>query len=170
MSDFTLPQPNAENVELAAANRRLTTAILGMTLLTGLVACLSYLAGRTVTQIRSQQAAAVTTEIPPPPLVIHPTSKPSPVAAIAAPAPVPAPIATPAASHGLYLQVGLMNPSTDRSMQDRLEQNGFTVKLLPLENSPSSRVLVGPIQSSAQQRELETKLAANGFQFFTRRL
>ena len=58
MSDMTFPQPNAENVELAAANRRLTTAILGMTLLMGLIACLSYLAGRTVTHIKNEEASA----------------------------------------------------------------------------------------------------------------
>src|SRR6187551_6339 len=92
MSDFTFPQPqgtpqlHSENRELAAANRRLTTAILGMTLLTGLIACLSYLAGRTVTQIRTETATVVRTEIPPGPVIVDPLGKPSPSIA-AAPAP-----------------------------------------------------------------------------------
>ena len=164
MSDLTFPPPNPENVELAAANRRLTTAILGMTLLTGLIACLSYLAGRTVTQIRSEPTTVVRTEIPPAPMVINPITKPSPAA------PVVTTPSAPQATQGVYLQVGLMDPALDRSMQDRLEKNGFTIRLLPLENSPSFRVLVGPIQSAGQQRELEMKLAANGYQYFVRRL
>lgn len=169
MSDFTFPQPQAtpqlhsENRELAAANRRLTTAILGMTLLTGLIACLSYLAGRTVTQIRTETATVVRTEIPPGPVVVNPLNKPSP--SIAAP---PAP-AAPVVPAGVYLQVGLIDPAVDRSMQDRLVARGFSVKLAPMENSPVSRLLVGPIQSASQQQDLESKLRTDGFQYFTRR-
>lgn len=164
MSDFTFPQPHqphSENMELAAANRRLTTAILGMTLLTGLVACLSYLAGRTVTHIRTETATVVRTEIPPGPVVITPLNKPSPSIA-------PTLVAAPAIGT-LYLQVGLLNPSLDRSMQDRLIALGYSVKLSPMENSPISRVLIGPILSAAQQQELESKLRADGFQHFRRR-
>ena len=164
MSDFTFPQPQAtpaphsENMELVAANRRLTTAILGMTLLTGLIACLSYLAGRTVTQIRTETATVVRTEIPPGPVVINPLNKPSPAVA---PPQVP--------TGALYLQVGLLNPAVDRSLQDRLVARGFSVKLSPMENSPVVRVLVGPIQSAPQQREIESRLSSNGFQYFLRR-
>jgi len=168
MSDFPLPQPtpqlHTENRELTLANRRLTTAILGMTLLTGLIACLSYLAGRTVTQIRTETATVVRTEIPPGPVVVQPMNKPSPSVA-AAPAPVP-----DAPPSGLYLQVGLIDPSIDRSMQDRLVARGYEVKLSRMDNSPISRVLVGPIQSTPQQKELETRLNADGFQYFRRRL
>ncbi|MFN0107054.1 MAG: SPOR domain-containing protein [Bryobacteraceae bacterium] len=161
MSDLTFSPPHSENMELAAANRRLTTAILGMTLLTGLIACLSYLAGRTVTQIRTETATVVRTEIPPGPVVISPlTNKPSPAFA---PDPVPVHAA------GLYLQVGLMNPAIDRTLQDRLVMAGYSVRVSPMENSPVSRVMVGPIQSTAQQRELESKLRSEGFQFFPRR-
>jgi cell division septation protein DedD len=169
MSDFTFPQPQAtpqlhtENRELALANRRLTTAILGMTLLTGLIACLSYLAGRTVTQIRTESATVVRTEIAPGPVVVNPINTPSPSIT-----PVP-PSAAPPVPAGLYLQVGLMDPAVDRSMQDRLVARGYAVKLAPMENSPVSRVLVGPIQSAPQQSELESKLNADGFQHFVRR-
>ena len=161
MSDLTFPPPHSENMELAAANRRLTTAILGMTLLTGLIACLSYLAGRTVTHIRSETATVVRTEIPPGPVVINPLNRPSPV-----PQPPPQ---TPVPASGLYLQVGLMNPAQDRTMQEKLVARGYGVHLVPMENSPVSRVLVGPIQTSTQQRELESKLTSDGFQFFPRR-
>lgn len=157
MSDLTFPPPHAENAELAAANRRLTTAILGMTLLTGLVACLSYLAGRTVTQIRTETANVVRTEIPPAPMVINPLRKPSPIPP------------EPVAEEQLYLQVGLVNPAVDSSMRQRLEMRGFTVKLAPMENSPVSRVLVGPIVSPAQQKEITDRLRAEGYQFFSRR-
>jgi hypothetical protein len=169
MSDFTFPQPqvsphvDSENRELTLANRRLTTAILGMTLLTGLVACLSYLAGRTVTQIRTEAATVIRTEIPPGPVVVSPLNKPSP--SFSAP-PAPAPSLVPA---GLYLQVGLIDPAVDRSMQDRLVARGYSVKLAPMENSPVSRLLVGPIQSAPQQQELASKLGADGFQYFLRR-
>ena len=164
MSDFTIPQPHAippphsENMELIAANRRLTTAILGMTLLTGLIACLSYLAGRTVTQIRTETATVVRTEIPPGPVVINPLNQPSPAVA---PPQVP--------TGALYLQVGLLNPAVDRSMQDRLVARGFNVKLAPMENSPNARILVGPIESAPQQREIESRLSSEGFQYFRRR-
>lgn len=173
MSDLTFPQPNAENAELAAANRRLTTAILGMTLLTGLVACLSYLAGRTVTHIKTE-TPTVRVEIPSAPVIVNPTPKPSPapVAQVAVPAPVPAaPPAAPASviPSGTYLQVGLMNPAQDKSMQERLVQRGYSVQLAPMENSPVARVLVGPVQTSEQQRELATKLQSDGYQFFPRR-
>lgn len=169
MSDFPFPRPDNENMELAAANRRLTTAILGMTLLTGLVACLSYLAGRTVTQIKTETATVTRTEIPAAPMVVHPLEKPSPVPAAAATAPVAALPAPVALSGGVYLQVGLMNPALDRSMQDRLEQQGLKVSLAPLENSTASRVLVGPFASNTQQSEVEAKLQALGFQYFPRR-
>jgi len=169
MSDFPFPRPDNENMELAAANRRLTTAILGMTLLTGLVACLSYLAGRTVTQIKTETATVTRTEIPAAPMVVHPLEKPSPLP-VAAPVSSVAPLPAPAAlSAGIYLQVGLMNPAYDRSMQERLEQQGLKVSLAPLENSTASRVLVGPLTSVAQQAEVEAKLRALGFQYFPRR-
>lgn len=164
MSDFPFPRPNTENMELAAANRRLTTAILGMTLLTGLVACLAYLAGRTVTHIKTETATVTRTEIPAGPVVVHPLEAP-PAAAIT-PSAKPAPASVPA---GSYLQVGLMNPALDRSMQDRLEQQGLKVSLAPLENSTAFRVLVGPFPSSTEQSQVESKLQALGFQYFPRR-
>ena len=163
MSDFTYPPPHSENMELAAANRRLTTAILGMTLLTGLVACLSYLAGRTVTQMRTETATVVRTEIPAPPVVVTPNGKPSAIAPILETPAVPA--------AGVYFQVGLMDPARDRSMQERLEKLGYKVRLAPMENNAAvSRVLVGPAATEQQQQELKGKLAGDGFQFFLRRM
>jgi cell division septation protein DedD len=177
MSDLTFPTPSSQNMELAAANRKLTTAILGMTLLTGLVACLAYLAGRTVTQIRNEPATIIRTEIPPPPVIVTPSPRPSPVVVAAAEAPAPSPVpaptvaapALPAPPTGLYLQVGLMNPNVDNSMRLRLQEAGFQVHLAGMEGSPASRVLVGPIASPAQQQQFEEKLREGGYQFFPRR-
>ena len=177
MSDLTFPPPNPENVDLAAANRRLTTAILGMVLLTGLVACMAYLAGRTVTHIRAETPATVRNEVAHGPLVVNPlpsktAAKPTTAAPVQPVAETAIPVSTetaPAPGPGLYLQVGLMDPLRDRSMQDRLAKSGFRVWLSPMEDSPNSRVLVGPILSPAQQKEMETKLAAEGFRFFQRR-
>jgi cell division protein FtsN len=170
MSDMTFPQPNAENVELAAANRRLTTAILGMTLLMGLIACLSYLAGRTVTHLKNEEASAGRQQAPSAPVVINPIKKPSPSVAVVPSVPVVAPAVPTAITAGNYLQVGLMNPSADRSMEARLTQLGYKVQLVPMENSAVSRVLVGPIASATEQKEISQKLQADGFQFFPRRL
>lgn len=170
MSDMTFPQPNAENAELAAANRRLTTAILGMTLLMGLIACLSYLAGRTVTHMKNEEASAGRTQAPAAPVVVNPVQKPSPSVSVVPSAPVAAPLAPPAVTAGSYFQVGLMNPTADRSMEDRLTQLGYKVKLLPMENSAVSRVLVGPMASAAEEKEISLKLQADGYQFFPRRI
>jgi cell division protein FtsN len=169
MSDMTFPQPNAENVELAAANRRLTTAILGMTLLMGLIACLSYLAGRTVTHIKNEEASAGRQQSPPTPVVVNPVQKPSPSVAVVPSTPVTTPLVPAGSPTGSYLQVGLMNPAVDRSMETRLTQLGYKVKLLPMENSAVSRVLVGPMASAAEEKELSLKLQADGYQFFPRR-
>lgn len=170
MSDMTFPQPNAENVELAAANRRLTTAILGMTLLMGLIACLSYLAGRTVTHIKNEEASAGRQQAASGPVIINPIKKPSPAVAVIPSVPVYTPTAPAAVTTGSYLQVGLMNPATDRSMETRLTQLGYKVHLVPMENSAVSRVLVGPIASATEQKEISLKLQADGYQFFPRRL
>ena len=170
MSDMTFPQPNAENVELAAANRRLTTAILGMTLLMGLIACLSYLAGRTVTHIKNEEASAGRQQSASTPVVVNPVQKPSPLVAVVPSTPVATPLAPAAIPTGSYLQVGLMNPAVDRSMEARLTQLGYKVKLLPMENSTVSRVLVGPMASAAEEKEISLKLQADGYQFFPRRL
>lgn len=152
-------------MELAAANRRLTTAILGMTLLIGLVACLSYLAGRTVTHIRSETATVVRTEIPPGPVVVQPLAKPSP--SLRNDLPPANPTIDPAP--GLYFQVGLVNPAVDRTMQERLAKRGFAFALAPMENSSVMRLLVGPIESPERQREIAATLAQDGFQYFPRR-
>jgi cell division protein FtsN len=62
-----------------------------------------------------------------------------------------------------------MNPAVDRSMEARLTQLGYKVKLLPMENSTVSRVLVGPMASAAEEKEISLKLQTDGYQFFPRR-
>ena len=113
MSDMTLPSPRAEAQELAATNRRLMTAILGMVLLTGLIACMSYLAGRTVTQMKMETVTPTQTVINPPPLVVEPKTKPSP--AVVATVKVP----TPAAQTQMYWQVGIVRPD-ESHIQDQI--------------------------------------------------
>lgn len=54
------------NEKLANANRKLVAVAVGMTLLMGLVACVAYLAGRSVTMIRARQSET------PSPRVIEP--------------------------------------------------------------------------------------------------
>lgn len=178
MSDMSYPTQPSENLELAAANRKLTTAILGMTLLMGLVACLSYLAGRTVTHIRTAEAAAAAPKPAVEPVVVQPLRKPSPTVVVeAAPAPepptvsTPAPVSTvPAPPSGTYLQVGLLDPIKDASLRDQVVAKGFSVALAPMENSPVARLLVGPVHSNAEQQTLSERLRAAGYpQHFPRR-
>lgn len=162
MSDMTLPSPRPDAQELAATNRRLTTAILGMVLLTGLIACMSYLAGRTVTQMRMETITPTQTVINPPPLVIEPKTKstPAPVA-IAAAAPVP--VATQ-----MYWQVGIVKPE-ESHIQDMLQARGYAFKLAPFEDTRNFRVLVGPVTNPQEQAALDARLTADGLQHFLRR-
>lgn len=162
MSDMTLASPRAETQELVLTNRRLTTAILGMVLLTGLIACMSYLAGRTVTQMRMETVTPTQTVINPPPLVIEPKTKPSPAVVAAAPAPAPL-VATQ-----LYWQVGIVKPE-ESHIQELLQARGYAFKLAPFEDTRNFRVLVGPVTNPQEQASLDARLTADGLQHFLRR-
>jgi len=161
MSDMTLPSPRAEAHELVLTNRRLTTAILGMVLLTGLIACMSYLAGRTVTQMKMETVTPTQTVINPPPLVIEPKTKP-------APAPVAAVAPAPAAPTQMYWQVGIVKPE-ESHIQDMLQARGYAFKLAPFEDTRNFRVLVGPVTNPQEQATLDARLTADGLQHFLRR-
>jgi hypothetical protein len=180
MGDTPLSTPNAASYELALANRKLVTVVMGMTLLMGLVACLAYLAGRSVTGIRAQQAAPA---VLPPPVVVE--KSPVPVAA-AVPAPIPAsvpastPFAAPAAapqaapasvaSEGqrLFLQVAAGEVSDFQPLRSNLEKDGLPLEVVLIEGK--HRLLVGPVRDAAQKREFEAVLTAAGHPFFARRL
>ena len=180
MGDTPLSTPNAASYELALANRKLVTVVMGMTLLMGLVACLAYLAGRSVTGIRAQQAAPAAL---PPPVVVE--KSPVPVAA-AVPAPIPAsvpastPFAAPAAapqaapasvaSEGqrLFLQVAAGEVSDFQPLRSNLEKDGLPLEVVLIEGK--HRLLVGPVRDAAQKREFEAVLTAAGHPFFARRL
>ena len=161
MSDMTLPSPRPDAQELAATNRRLTTAILGMVLLTGLIACMSYLAGRTVTQMKMETITPTQTVINPPPLVIEPKTKPTP-------APVAAAVPAPAAPTQMYWQVGIVKPE-ESHIQDMLQARGYAFKLAPFEDTRNFRVLVGPVTNPQEQAALDERLTADGLQHFLRR-
>ncbi|MBM3766180.1 MAG: hypothetical protein FJW32_12390 [Acidobacteria bacterium] len=158
MSDLTLPSPRAEAQELAQSNRRLTTAILGLVLLTGLIACMSYLAGRTVTQMKMETVRPTQTVINPPPLVIEPKTKAAPVVVAAA----------PAAPTQLYWQVGIVKPE-ESHIQDLLQVRGYAFKLAPFEDTRNFRVLVGPVTNPQEQATLDARLTSDGLQHFLRR-
>jgi hypothetical protein len=157
MSDMTLPSPRPDAQELAATNRRLTTAILGMVLLAGLIACMSYLAGRTVTQMKMETVTPTQTIINPPPLVIEPKTKPAPAVVASAP------FATQ-----WYWQVGIVKPE-ESHIQDLLQARGYAFKLAPFEDTRNFRVLVGPVTNPQQQAALDARLTADGLQHFLRR-
>lgn len=176
MSDVSLPPSHQGQADLAAANRKLTSAILGMTLLTGLIACMSYLAGRTVTHMKTESANITRTEIPAPPVVVTPAEKhiggvaPPPAAPPPATSPSPAHVTPPVASSETYWQVGIVNPAAESYLQDRLKKLGLEFRLSPMEDSPHSRVLVGPLRDVEEQSAIEGILRQNGFQYFKRRL
>ncbi|MBM3757885.1 MAG: hypothetical protein FJW38_28370 [Acidobacteria bacterium] len=156
---MTLPSPRAEAQELAQTNRRLKTAILGMVLLTGLIACMSYLAGRTVTQMKMETVTPTQTVINPPPLVIEPKTKPAPVVAIAP---------FQAAPTQLFWQVGIVKPE-ESHIQDLLQARGYAFKLAPFEDTRNFRVLVGPVTNPQEQATLDARLTSDGLQHFLRR-
>jgi cell division protein FtsN len=183
MGDTHLPSPEAASYELALANRKLVTVVMGMTLLMGLVACLAYLAGRSVTGIRAEQAAP--RALPPPvvversPAPVTPSvaqAAPAPVPPPAAPVPVPAPVvsapapaaATAPSGQRLFLQVAAGEVSDFQPLRSELEKAGFPTEVVRLDNK--HRLLVGPIQDPAQKQEFESRLTASGHAFFARKL
>lgn len=175
MGDSQLSTPDAASYELALANRKLVTVVMGMTLLMGLVACLAYLAGRSVTGIRAQQAAPA---VIPPPVIVEK----SPVAAIAPPAPVaepaPAPPHTPAPAapvpsatltgSRLFLQVAAGEISDFQPLRSELERAGLPLEVVLIENK--HRLLVGPIKDAEQKRKFEGHLESGNYPYFARRL
>ena len=177
MGDSQLSTPDAASYELALANRKLVTVVMGMTLLMGLVACLAYLAGRSVTGIRAQQAAPA---VIPPPVIVEKSA----VAAVAPPAPAaepaPAPPApappTPAASvpaatltgSRLFLQVAAGEISDFQPLRSELEHAGLPLEVVLIENK--HRLLVGPIKDAEQKRKFEAQLESGNHPYFARRL
>jgi cell division septation protein DedD len=108
----------------------------------------------------------------PGPLVIEPLRETvSPAPALMAPA---APIqastpACPSATGDVYFQVGLVNFPQGSDLVEQLKQQGYTVKLAPLEGTSSHRVLVGPVNDAAVQEVTGRKLREQGYTFFRRR-
>lgn len=177
MGDTHLPNPEGASYELALANRKLVTVVMGMTLLMGLVACLAYLAGRSVTGIRAERSVPI---VAPPPVVVEAPAAPAPKATVpAAPAPAAkvaappvapqpaAPVASPSGPQ-LYLQVAAGSPADLAPLQKQLAQRDLPLQIVQLDDK--HRLLVGPVRDSAQQKEFEKRLAEAGKQYFPRRL
>ena len=171
MGDLHLPTPESASYELALANRKLVTVVMGMTLLMGLVACLAYLAGRSVTGIRATQESRM---VVPPPVIVEPSAQIEAPPAMPAPAvdPPPAPSAvvekaTPGTPR-VYLQVAAAELPTFQPLRSQLEQAGFPLEVKRIEGK--HRLLVGPIQDDKQQQEFASRLRAAGHPCFARRL
>ena len=171
MGELHLPTPEASSYELALANRKLVTVVMGMTLLMGLVACLAYLAGRSVTGIRATQESRT---VVPPPVVVEPSPKieETPAAPTPAVEPPPAPSAvvekaTPPSAH-LYLQGAAAELPTFQPWRSQLEHAGYPLEVKRMDGK--HRLLVGPIQNEGQQQEFSARLTAAGYSFFARRL
>lgn len=182
MGESHLPTPEATSYELALANRKLVTVVMGMTLLMGLVACLAYLAGRSVTGIRAEQAAPA---VLPPPVIVDRTvasSSPAPAVPVDTTAPVatPLPVASPAEASSpaiatsapnaqrLFLQVAAGEIPDFQPLRLTLEQAGFPLVVVLIDDK--HRLLVGPVRDQAQKQEFETRLTDGGHQYFARRL
>ncbi len=182
MGESHLPTPEAASYELALANRKLVTVVMGMTLLMGLVACLAYLAGRSVTGIRAEQASSsalpppvIVERSPPPPLsapAAQPVARMTPPNLPAAPSTteaLPQAAATvPPNGPRLFLQVAAGEVPDFQPLRSELQQAGFPIEIVLIENK--HRLLVGPIQSQAQKQDFETRLSSAGHPFFARRL
>ena len=168
MGDSHLPNPEAASYELALANRKLVTIVMGMTLMMGLIACLSYLAGRSVTGIRTEKAILA---VVPPPVIVEAPSAPIqrtktslPLAA----APIPAPVVASLVGPQLYLQVAAGSEADLAPLRSNLEKVALPLRTVLIDDI--FRLLVGPVRDSAHQKELEGKLREGGRQFFHRRL
>ena len=167
MGDSPLPNPEAASYELALANRKLVTIVMGMTLMMGLIACLSYLAGRSVTGIRTEKARPA---IIPPPVIVEAPSAPLVSAKVSPPRPAPAPTPIVASLVGpqLYLQVAAGAESDLVPLRSQLQKDALPVRIVLIDRL--FRLLVGPVRDSAHQSELEGKLREAGRPFFQRRL
>jgi len=170
MGDSHLPNPQAASYELALANRKLVTIVMGMTLMMGLIACLSYLAGRSVTGIRAEKARPAI--IPPPVIVEAPSApiqraQPSPAPA-SVPVPAPVPVVASLVGPHLYLQVAAGSESDLVPLRSKLEKEELPQRTVLIDNT--FRLLVGPLRDSAHQKEIEGKLREAGRPFFQRRL
>lgn len=177
MGESHLPTPEAASYELALANRKLVTVVMGMTLLMGLVACLAYLAGRSVTGIRAEQMTGAV--IPPPVIVDKPVTveKRSPPLAAAPEVPLAAPASVPVvapapqpSSEGprLFLQVAAGEVSDFQPLRSQLEQAGLPIEVVLIDDK--HRLLVGPVRDQAEKHEFESRLRGAGHLFFSRRL
>jgi len=166
MGDSNLPNPQAASYELAMANRKLVTIVMGMTLMMGLIACLSYLAGRSVTGIRAEKARPAV--IPPPVIVEAPSApiqRPKPSLPIA---PAPVPVLASLVGPQLYLQVAAGSESDLVPLRSKLEKEALPQRTVLIDNT--FRLLVGPLRDSVHQKEIEGKLREAGRPFFHRRL
>lgn len=177
MGESHLTAPEAASYELALANRKLVTVVMGMTLLMGLVACLAYLAGRSVTGIRANQENRI---VVPAPVIVQPDPKAEkPVAvpvveAVATPAvvPVPVPESVPAEEKAvarvprLYLQVAAAEFPDFQPLRSELERDGYPLEVIRLDDK--HRLLIGPLRDEQQRSEFEARLAAAGRPFFLR--
>lgn len=173
MGDSQLSTPEAASYELALANRKLVTVVMGMTLLMGLVACLAYLAGRSVTGIRAQQAAPA---VVPPPVIVEKSPVAETKAPATAPAPLPVPPAPPAVAPvsatltgpRLFLQVAAGEIADFQPIRSALERAGLPLEVILIDDK--HRLLVGPVKDAEQKREFEAVLATHNFPYFSRRL
>jgi hypothetical protein len=195
MGESHLTAPEAASYELALANRKLVTVVMGMTLLMGLVACLAYLAGRSVTGIRANQESRM---VVPPPVIVEPEAKgeepvaepvatpvPSPTVTpvssptvtpvapptappVAAPAPVDHPVAgtVPGRIRRLYLQVAAAELPGFQPLRSELERAGFPLEIARIDRK--HRLLVGPLRDEQQKVELQMRLTAAGHPSFVR--
>ena len=166
MGDSHLPNPQAASYELALANRKLVTIVMGMTLMMGLIACLSYLAGRSVTGIRAEKARPAI--IPPPVIIEAPSAPIQRTKTVPSPAPAPLPVVASLVGPQLYLQVAAGAESDLAPLRSKLEKDAFPLRTVLIDQS--FRLLVGPVRDDAHQRELEEKLRAADRPFFQRRL
>ena len=184
-----------KSAELAKTNKKLVTVVMGMTLLLGLVACLAYLAGRSITSMKSQSAEV---KVPLSIVVDSPKAKaeiaqaaaiaaapvveasaivavtkpiiaapPVAVAPVAIDAPKAVSLAAPAKGE-LYLQVGYVDKAQAAGLAATIAAKGFSAKTVAGDSESTSRVIIGPIQV-AEMAATQARLMDAGFESFPRR-
>lgn len=172
-TDPTMIREEADRQVMALTSRQMTATLLAAVLMTGLMAGIAYVAGRSINSGPEEPAEAA-----PVPAVTQPVPNPAPapsagaVASAVQPAPAaaalnaPAVLVTPGRAEK-YLQVCAVDRGVGEIFVDVLARKGFVVRLAEGPDAKTFRVLVGPLEG-ADIAKTKAALEKVGFAPFVR--
>jgi cell division protein FtsN len=151
-----------ESRTVMLGSREFTAMVLGAILLIGLVACIGYIAGRSITTAQYLEEEATFKPDLKNAIVVDPVKEQAP------PAPAPAPAVAPvAAQPQVFLQVGALDEPTSREFLLDLSRQGFQSRIVPGPDSKTFRVLVGPL-SRTEIHSTQAALTQAGYTSFVK--